>query len=81
MRKHIELFNAFIAEQKAFFEQKLATEFIQHWDDAFWTSGIKGTGWLRGNGKQVLRFDEIKRFTLRVSRANRPSTINITLIL
>lgn len=62
MRKHIELFNAFIAEQKAFFEQKLATEFIQHWDDAFWTSGIKGTGWLRGNGKQVLRFDEIKRF-------------------
>ena len=79
MRKHIELFNAFIAEQKAFFEQKLATEFIQHWDDAFWTSGIKGTGWLRGNGSRF--YGLMKSNALRVSRANRPSTINITLIL
>ncbi|WP_260513932.1 hypothetical protein [Serratia fonticola] len=62
MKKHFEQFQTFIAEQKTWFEQHLAADFTHSWDDPVWVSGNKGSGWLRGNGKQPLRFDEMNRF-------------------
>lgn len=61
MKKHFEQFQTFITEQKNWFEQHLATGFAQAWDDPAWACGIKGSGWLRGNGKTSLRFNKIGR--------------------
>ncbi|HEH9403021.1 TPA: hypothetical protein SIA26_000461 [Aeromonas bestiarum] len=61
MKAHLERFNAFITEQKDWFELNLALDFAHAWDEPVWISGSKGTGWLRGNGKNTLRFDEINR--------------------
>lgn len=62
MRKNLELFDAFIDEQKVWFEQYLAADFAQSWHATVWTCGRKGTGWLRDNAQNSLRFDEISRF-------------------
>ncbi len=62
MKKHFEQFHIFITEQKNWFEQHLAADFAQSWDDSTWACGTKGSGWLRGNGKNSLRFNEISRF-------------------
>lgn len=61
MKAHLERFNAFITEQKDWFELNLSIDFAHAWDEPVWISGSKGTGWLRGNGKNLLRFDEISR--------------------
>lgn len=61
MKKNIENFDAFIAEQKAWFEEHLAVDFAESWDSLVWICGNKGSGWLRGNGVNALRFDEINR--------------------
>lgn len=61
MKAHLERFNAFITEQKDWFELNLSIDFAHTWDEPVWISGSKGTGWLRGNGKNPLRFDEISR--------------------
>lgn len=61
MKINIENFDTFIAEQKDWFEENLAVDFAESWGSLIWTCGKKGSGWLRGNGINVLRFDEIKR--------------------
>lgn len=61
MIKNIENFDTFITEQKAWFEDNLAADFAESWDSRVWVCGRKGSGWLRGNGASVLRFDEINR--------------------
>lgn len=61
MKKNIENFDTFIVEQKAWFEENLTADFAESWDSLVWICGIKGSGWLRGNGVNVLRFDEINR--------------------
>ena len=61
MKKHFAQFHAFITEQQSWFEQHLAADFKQSWDDPVWVCGSNGSGWLRGNGKNKLRFDEISR--------------------
>ncbi|MCZ8864578.1 hypothetical protein OM361_03225 [Escherichia albertii] len=61
MKKHFAQFYAFITEQQSWFEQHLAADFDQSWDAPVWVSGSHGSGWLRGNGKNTLRFDEISR--------------------
>ncbi|MCX9842085.1 hypothetical protein [Escherichia coli] len=50
MKKNIENFETFIIEQKAWFEDNLAADFAESWDSFVWICGIKGSGWLRGNG-------------------------------
>ncbi|EEZ9699197.1 hypothetical protein G0P97_15900 [Escherichia coli] len=62
MKKHFEHFQAFIEEQKKWFEQYLSADFAQTWNDHIWVSGNQGSGWLRGNGRNTLRFDEMNRF-------------------
>lgn len=61
MKKNIENFETFIIEQKAWFEDNLAADFAESWDSFVWICGIKGSGWLRGNGANLLRFDEVNR--------------------
>lgn len=61
MKKNIENFDTFITEQKAWFDENLAADFAESWDSRTWVCGSKGSGWLRGNGVNVLRFDEINR--------------------
>ncbi|MFB0881995.1 hypothetical protein NXS14_19645 [Escherichia coli] len=61
MKKNIENFDTFIIEQKVWFEENLAADFAESWDSLVWICGKKGSGWLRGNGVNVLRFDEINR--------------------
>ena len=61
MKKHFAQFHAFITEQQSWFEQHLAADFEQSWDDPVWVCGRNGSGWLRGNGKNKLRFDAISR--------------------
>ncbi|EOC1353330.1 hypothetical protein ACI096_004394 [Cronobacter dublinensis] len=61
MKKNVENFDTFIVEQKAWFEENLAADFAESWDSLVWICGTKGSGWLRGNGANVLRFDEINR--------------------
>lgn len=61
MKKNIENFDTFIAEQKTWFDENLAADFAESWDSRAWVCGSKGSGWLRGNGVNVLRFDEINR--------------------
>ncbi len=61
MRKNIVNFDTFITEQKAWFEDNLAADFAESWDSLIWICGSKGSGWLRGNGVNTLRFDEINR--------------------
>ncbi|EJE8121653.1 hypothetical protein AACJ85_004484, partial [Escherichia coli] len=51
MKKHFAQFYAFITEQQSWFEQHLAADFEQSWDDPVWVCGSNGSGWLRGNGK------------------------------
>ncbi|EGD5037270.1 TPA: hypothetical protein ACGRTV_004180 [Escherichia coli] len=62
MKNHFEHFQAFIEEQKKWFEQNLSVDFAQTWNDHIWVSGNQGSGWLRGNGRNTLRFDEMTRF-------------------
>ncbi|MEG6015514.1 hypothetical protein UXP77_07090 [Enterobacter hormaechei] len=61
MKINVENFDTFIVEQKAWFEENLAADFAESWDSLVWICGTKGSGWLRGNGANVLRFDEINR--------------------
>ncbi|MCQ7025363.1 hypothetical protein MRO55_01095 [Escherichia coli] len=62
MKNHFEHFQAFIEEQKKWCEQNLSVDFAQTWNDHIWVSGNQGSGWLRGNGRNTLRFDEMTRF-------------------
>ncbi|MED5704761.1 hypothetical protein [Enterobacter hormaechei] len=61
MKKNIENFDTFIVEQKTWFDENLAENFAEPWDSRAWVCGSKGSGWLRGNGANILRFDEINR--------------------
>ncbi|EJJ8653577.1 hypothetical protein L0C82_004638, partial [Escherichia coli] len=47
MKNHFEHFQAFIEEQKKWFEQHLSADFAQTWNDHIWVSGNQGSGWLR----------------------------------
>lgn len=62
MKNHFEHFQAFIEEQKKWFEQNLSADFAQTWNEHIWVSGNQGSGWLRGNGRNTLRFDEMTKF-------------------
>lgn len=53
-------FDAFIDENRAYFESVLHTGQFT-WDDDTWTAGIKGVGWLQGIGKIPLNFASISR--------------------
>ncbi len=39
MKNHFEHFQAFIEEQKKWFEQHLSADFAQTWNDHIWVSG------------------------------------------
>ncbi|HCP8750059.1 TPA: hypothetical protein OF526_004165 [Escherichia coli] len=38
MKKHFAQFHSFISEQQSWFEQHLAADFEQSWDDPVWVS-------------------------------------------
>lgn len=44
MKNHFEHFQAFIEEQKKWFEQHLSADFAQTWNDHIWVSGNQGSG-------------------------------------
>ena len=43
------------------FEQHLAADFEQSWDDPVWVCGSNGSGWLRGNGKNKIPFLPLRK--------------------
>ncbi len=43
MKNHFEHFQAFIEEQKKWFEQHLSADFAQTWNDHIWVSGNQGS--------------------------------------
>lgn len=43
MKNHFEHFQAFIEEQKKWFEQYLSADFAQTWNDHIWVSGNQGS--------------------------------------
>lgn len=43
MKKHFAQFYAFITEQQSWFEQHLAADFEQSWDDPVWVCGSNGS--------------------------------------
>ncbi len=53
-------FDAFIDENRAYFESVLHTGQFT-WDDDSWTAGARGVGWLQGTGKISLNFASISR--------------------
>ncbi|MFX2144814.1 hypothetical protein [Acinetobacter baumannii] len=59
---NIEKYNAFIHEQKNFFEQNLQANFKWSWNDSLWYGGTIGSGWLLSrSGKTHFNFGSIKR--------------------
>lgn len=58
--KNIANFETFIIEQKAWFEENLAADFAESWDSFVWIWDQR-IRLLRGNGANLLRFDEVNR--------------------
>ncbi|PJR52213.1 hypothetical protein CWM58_03505 [Klebsiella sp. H-Nf2] len=74
MKKHFAQFYAFITEQQSWFEQHLAADFEQSWDDPVWVCGSNGSGWLRGNGKNKMGFKCVSGFHTSGWSAKRTSS-------
>lgn len=59
---NIEKYNAFIDEQKNYFNQNLQSNFKWNWDDSSWYGGTIGSGWLLSrSGKTHFTFSTIKK--------------------
>lgn len=59
---NIEKYNAFIDEQKNYFNQNLQSNFKWNWDDSSWYGGTIGSGWLLSrSGKTHFTFGTIKK--------------------
>lgn len=59
---NIEKYNAFIAEQKDYFNQNLQSHFKWKWSDSSWYGGTIGSGWLLSrSGKTHFTFGTIKK--------------------
>jgi len=59
---NIEKYNAFINEQKNYFNQNLQSNFKWNWDDSSWYGGTIGSGWLLSRcGKTHFTFGTIKK--------------------
>ncbi|MFX9325220.1 hypothetical protein ABTP01_18615 [Acinetobacter baumannii] len=59
---NIEKYNAFIDEQKNYFNQNLQSNFKWNWDDSSWYGGTIGSGWLLSrSGKTHFTFGAIKK--------------------
>lgn len=60
---NIEKYNAFINEQKNYFNQNLQSNFKWDWNDSSWYGGTIGSGWLLSrSGKTHFTFGTIKKF-------------------
>ena len=59
---NLEKYNAFIEEQKNYFNQNLQANFKWSWNDASWYGGTIGSGWLlTRSGKSYFTFGTIKK--------------------
>lgn len=59
---NLEKYNAFIEEQKNYFNQNLQANFKWSWNDASWYGGTIGSGWLlTRSGKSYFTFGSIRR--------------------
>ncbi|WP_312080599.1 hypothetical protein [Acinetobacter schindleri] len=59
---NLEKYNAFINEQKEYFNQNLQANFKWNWHDSSWYGGTIGSGWLLSrSGKTHFTFGSIKR--------------------
>ena len=59
---HLEKYNAFINEQKKYFNQNLQANFKWSWNDTSWYGGTIGSGWLlTRSGKSYFTFGSIRR--------------------
>ncbi|QPF39131.1 hypothetical protein H0S58_06560 [Acinetobacter sp. TTH0-4] len=59
---NLEKYNAFINEQKEYFNQNLQANFECSWSDPLWYGGTIGSGWLLSrSGKIYFNFEIIKR--------------------
>lgn len=59
---NLEKYNAFINEQKEYFNQNLQANFKWNWHDLSWYGGTIGSGWLLSrSGKTHFTFGSIKR--------------------
>ncbi|WP_343594841.1 hypothetical protein [Acinetobacter sp.] len=59
---NIEKYNAFIDEQKDYFNQNLQSNFKWNWNDSSWYGGTIGSGWLLSrSGKTHFTFGTIKK--------------------
>lgn len=59
---NLEKYNAFINEQKEYFNQNLQENFKWNWHDSSWYGGTIGSGWLLSrSGKTHFTFGSIKR--------------------
>ena len=59
---NLEKYNAFIEEQKSFFEENIKPNFRWEWTDPEWAGGVIGSGWLLSrSGKTNFSFQAAKR--------------------
>ncbi|MDH1068766.1 hypothetical protein N5B96_04570 [Acinetobacter johnsonii] len=59
---NIEKYDAFIYEQRKYFEENLQPTFEWSWDDQDWVGGVIGSGWLLSrSGKTIFSFHLSKR--------------------
>lgn len=59
---NLEKYNAFINEQKEYFNQNLQSNFKWEWNDPSWYGGTVGSGWLLSrSGKTHFTFCTIKK--------------------
>lgn len=59
---NLEKYNAFIEEQKSFFEENIKPNFKWEWTDPEWAGGVIGSGWLLSrSGKTNFSFQAARR--------------------
>ena len=59
---NLEKYDAFIEEQKNYFNQNLQSNFKWDWNDSSWYGGTIGSGWLLSrSGKTHFTFSTIKK--------------------
>lgn len=59
---NIEKYNAFIEEQKNYFNQNLQSNFKWNWNDSTWYGGTIGSGWLLSRSGEIhFKFSKIQR--------------------
>lgn len=59
---NLELYNSFINEQKAYFEEHISPSFKNSWHDHTWQGGTRGSGWFLSRSANIsFSFSSIKR--------------------